>query len=380
MGDFSVSSNKQFFNYLTENNITRVKYAAKIAIIIELILLGRNIYYYGISFHYYVRLYLAMLFISIFILIILRSVQRIQLEDKKYRIAHRMMFAYYLFTLLWGVTVTLIDQLSYGHVTVYLTNLVLAATLFIGNKRTFFALHIIPVIVLLTGFILIVQTKVLIGHILNISFFWTFIIIGAQSMYKQTEKNYKQRLLLNEQNEELIAMNQTLEFYANRDPLTRLANRYYLERHMNKVLTEKWQIAIFIFDIDSFKMYNDFYGHPQGDKVLQAVGETLTHFVEEKGLFACRYGGEEFLVVGLNMSEQDAAMIAEEIRLAIEALQIPHERSAAAPYVTISLGYVVQEVESLEQFEKYIDLADQALYTAKKAGRNQTAFLSKLLS
>ncbi|WP_107840879.1 GGDEF domain-containing protein [Metasolibacillus meyeri] len=374
MGNFD----KHFFHYLTENNITRVKYAARIAIILELSLLARNIYYYGFSLHYYVQLYLSLLIVSVITLLGIHGVQRIKLAEKRYNLAQGIMFAYYLFTLLWGVTITLIDQKSYGHVTVYLTNLVIVATLFICNKRTFFAIHIIPVLVLIMGFLYIVPTgKALSGHMINISFFWIFIIIAAYSMFKQTENNYKQRLLLNEQNEELIALNQNLEFYANRDPLTQLANRYYLERYVNNLMTAKQNMAIFIFDIDSFKTYNDFYGHPKGDKVLQAVGRTLAHFTEEQGLLACRFGGEEFLVVGLDISTEDAAIIAENIRTTIEELQIPHEKSEVSAYITVSLGYVVQEVENNEQFDECLDLADQALYMAKKAGRNQTAFLSK---
>lgn len=124
------------------------------------------------------------------------------------------------------------------------------------------------------GFLYIVPTgKALSGHMINISFFWIFIIIAAYSMFKQTENNYKQRLLLNEQNEELIALNQNLEFYANRDPLTQLANRYYLERYVNNLMTAKQNMAIFIFDIDSLKHITIFMVIQKAIKCCKLLGE-----------------------------------------------------------------------------------------------------------
>ncbi|GLC88641.1 GGDEF domain-containing protein [Lysinibacillus piscis] len=321
-----------------------------------------------------------MLIASVIILLVIRKIEVIQNEEKKYRLAHYTMFGYYLFVLLWGVSVTLFDQLSYGHVTVYLTNLFLTSTLFIASRRTTFVLHIIPIITLLTGFIYLVPTgKALSGHIINISFFWIFAILLTNTLLTQMEKIFKQRLLLNEQNEQLRLLNHNLEFYANRDPLTQLANRYHLETYLNEKLREKQTVSIFIFDIDSFKSYNDFYGHPQGDKVLQAIGHALHHLATKNQLFACRLGGEEFLLIGFQLTVEQTAEIAEEIRATVAELQIPHEKSPTKPYVTASLGYIQAKIETMQQFDEYVQLADEALYTAKHNGRNQVYGSAQIL-
>lgn len=376
----TINLKQQFFNYLTETNITRVKLAAILGIIIEACLLARNIYFYGISFHYYVQLYLAMLLASALVLVAANQILKMQNQERKYRLAHYIMLAYYLFILIWGVLVTLLDQLSYGHVTAYLTNLLIAVTLFVCSLRTFFVLHVIPFSLLMGSLLYMAPTdKALSGHLINIFCFVMFAVLGSRTIFVHTEKIFKQGILLNEKNEQLYELNRDLEFYANRDPLTGLANRYCLENYLNRMLQANQQIAIFIFDIDYFKLYNDFYGHLKGDEVLKSVSNQLMRIANDDQLFACRLGGEEFVLLGFGLSYEKSTALAQKIKTAINALQIPHDKSPVDAHVTISLGYTVQKLENIQHFTEFLNIADQALYMAKDSGRNEIKFSSKAL-
>lgn len=374
----TVNKKRQFFNYLTEHNMTRVKLAAIIGIIIESCLLARNIYFYGITFHYYVQLYLAMLLASALVLVATNYIQNMHNQDKKYRLANYVILAYYFFILTWGVLVTLLDQMSYGHVTAYLTNLLIVVTLFVCNLRTFFALHIVPFSILLGSLLYTAPTdKALSGHLINISCFIIFAVLGSRTIFVHIEKIFKQGILLNEQNERLYELNRNLEFYANRDPLTGLANRYCLENYLNRMLRVNQHIAIFIFDIDYFKLYNDFYGHLKGDEVLKIVSNELARIANEENLFVCRLGGEEFVLLGFGLSYEKSTELAQKIKAAVSALQIPHEKSPVESCVTISLGYTVQKLDNIQHFNEFLNIADQALYMAKNSGRNEIKFSSK---
>lgn len=288
------------------------------------------------------------------------------------------MFIYYLFTLFWGVTMTLIDQLSYGHVTAYLINLLIACSLFISKKRTFILLHVFPIVILAIGFILLISNpNILIGHFINITVFWIFAALCSRLIYRQTVKSFEQELRLNEQNKELNRLNQHLEFLANKDSLTELANRHYLTTYLRNKLVEPQNMMIIMVDIDSFKQYNDYYGHIKGDEVLKEVAQVLQTIADKYQLFAARLGGEEFILIGLNLSEEQATIIAKEVCYCVEQLHIPHEKSKTESYITISLGFIVNQVNTMSDFDTALHLADQALYKAKENGGNQATYYHK---
>lgn len=162
------------------------------------------------------------------------------------------------------------------------------------------------------------------------------------------------------------------------DGLTGLSNRHFLDEMLDKewkrARRNKYPISIMMIDLDFFKNYNDTYGHLKGDECLKSVADVLKGTARRPGDVVARFGGEEF-VVALAMTDTiDAVSIAEKIRMEVEALKIPHERSKISGYVTLSIGVVSaipnQNMSSMD-LTKY---ADEALYKAKEEGRNRVVF------
>ena len=128
-----------------------------------------------------------------------------------------------------------------------------------------------------------------------------------------------------------------------------------------------------MFDIDKFKLYNDTFGHPAGDKVITAVAQTAaSHFHRSTDLFA-RYGGEEFVAVFLGEQGASAFEFMKTVRQSVEDLHIPHN-SPVSPWVTISVGGVTLTPRRGDKLADNLKLADTMLYEAKRAGRNQVVW------
>ena len=164
---------------------------------------------------------------------------------------------------------------------------------------------------------------------------------------------------------------QTLEAMIRTDPLTELANR----RKLDETLTTEWlraqrtrkPLSLIMIDVDHFKSFNDTYGHPYGDEALRLVGKTLKTFVRRSTDLVARYGGEEFAMVLPDTHAEGAAQLAERIRHTIE--QLPPIKPGGIP-ITVSLGTCTQQVTADDSQTRFLHCADQALYEAKKNGRN----------
>ena len=161
------------------------------------------------------------------------------------------------------------------------------------------------------------------------------------------------------------------------DELTGVANRRRYEDESASRWREaiRFQIpfSICMFDIDKFKLYNDTFGHPAGDKVITAVAQTAaSHFHRSTDLFA-RYGGEEFVAVFLGEQGASAFEFMKTVRQSVEDLHIPHN-SPVSPWVTISVGGVTLTPRRGDKLADNLKLADTMLYEAKRAGRNQVVW------
>ncbi len=161
------------------------------------------------------------------------------------------------------------------------------------------------------------------------------------------------------------------------DGLTDLSNhrtfQHGIQIMLHRAKRTKKPLSLIFCDIDHFKKINDQYGHPFGDHVLKEVAQTIKSTVRTIDL-AARYGGEEFAIVLENSSKSGAHIMAERIRKEIEALSFDYEGSEFR--VTISLGVAVYPEDSIEKTE-IIELADQALYSAKEGGRNRCVLWSE---
>lgn len=163
------------------------------------------------------------------------------------------------------------------------------------------------------------------------------------------------------------------EEFANRDALTGLANRHYLDTRIKEIYleaqAEATPTAVLMIDVDYFKAFNDRYGHPAGDLCLKRVAGAIMAEMRSIDDMAVRYGGEEFLVVLPNARLHEALRAGERIRRAVEKFAIPNERRGKSHVVTVSVGVVADDISCCQQSE-LIDGADEALYKAKHAGRN----------
>ena len=170
-----------------------------------------------------------------------------------------------------------------------------------------------------------------------------------------------------------------IEQEATVDQLTGVANR----RRYDKVSLTRWQeavrlavpISICMFDIDKFKIYNDTFGHPAGDRTIKAVAEAASSFLRRGTDFFARYGGEEFVALMLGEGAANDFAHMRKIRQAVEDLNIPHNPEAS-PWVTVSVGGVTVVPKPGDDYGTYLKLADTMLYDAKRLGRNRVLWTS----
>ena len=147
---------------------------------------------------------------------------------------------------------------------------------------------------------------------------------------------------LNDANSALEDANRRLTELSHRDPLTGVANR----RRFEDVLETEWRrafrsgatVSLLMADVDSFKLYNDTHGHPEGDACLRCVAAAFQSGLKRASDLLARYGGEEFIVLLPDTEPQRAAALADDLRAGVQALGISHPGAPAAPVVTVSLG------------------------------------------
>lgn len=174
--------------------------------------------------------------------------------------------------------------------------------------------------------------------------------------------------------EEIDELQGQLREQANRDSLTGLYNRRFLDTTLARELArgsrEGKPLSLLMIDVDYFKKYNDHYGHQAGDECLKIVARTLLTSARRASDLAARYGGEEFSIVLADTDATTARRLAEEVRQAIESLDMPHESSRAG-MLTISVGLATMAGEAYNDVDSLLRAADEALYRAKHGGRNQ---------
>lgn len=174
---------------------------------------------------------------------------------------------------------------------------------------------------------------------------------------------------------------QALTKNAEEDPLTGILNRRGLDRNLNVILPycirNKSMIAMIILDIDNFKLYNDSFGHPEGDRCIKYVANAIKKTARRSTDFAARIGGEEFVVFVHGTKDLEPVQLAEKIRANVEAMQIKHSPLLGSSVVTVSVGVASIIPSDMECMNELYSKADKALYTAKKHGRNIVVFDGK---
>ncbi len=165
------------------------------------------------------------------------------------------------------------------------------------------------------------------------------------------------------------------------DSLTGLSNRRYFDEMLaiefSRLKRTGSKMSLIMMDLDYFKKFNDTYGHIAGDDCLRRFAAVIQGVAGRTCDIVARYGGEEFVIILPETAADGAKALTERIMYAVKKLEIPHEASDVSKYVTVSIGVVTVFVTDFILPEQILLLADEALYRAKKGGRNRIETVSE---
>jgi diguanylate cyclase (GGDEF)-like protein len=212
-------------------------------------------------------------------------------------------------------------------------------------------------------------TGIAIGLPFDVLYYTTAMLGGAAVIGGISTYNLEYALRTN------FLETRVLNELAERDGMTGLYNRRifddYVERLWRQSRRESTGVAIIFVDLDFFKLYNDLYGHQAGDDCLKRIAKCIARGAKRPFDFAARYGGEEFVLVLYGPPDDYARTVPEQIRRDVLELAIPHAGSQAAKHVTVSVGLALAKPGTSRSLVGAIQAADEALYQAKREGRNR---------
>lgn len=220
------------------------------------------------------------------------------------------------------------------------------------------------------------------GEMLLLAFALGHRIRELEQERRQAERAYQQRLEreVQERTAELQQANERLAALSLTDPLTGLANRRRWDAH----LEEEWRrairacipVTVILADVDRFKPFNDCFGHQRGDEVLRRIAEVLMGACRRPGDLVARYGGEEFALLFPGVELEEGREIAEQLRQKVEELRVFHPGAFPHSALTLSLGVAAMVPRHVDELAALVARADEGLYGAKRAGRNQVGVVS----
>jgi len=269
--------------------------------------------------------------------------------------------------------------------TLYYAGLLLCVVFFFTFMRLYFTYAALLSWVLFALYILITAGFGRISDTVftnNVCFFLAFNVTGTlacYSMERLMRSDFLQQRTIKEQTDQLkVALvevdqaRRSAEEASRSDPLTGLFNRRFFfgmaEAELARDRRYEHSLAVIMLDVDFFKSINDRYGHSVGDQVLLEVAVQLKKNLRQTDI-ACRYGGDEFVILLPETEVDTAGFVANRLRESVEAIKLVTEKGPVV--VTLSLGIAAYARGDLENIDLLIKRADQALYEAKQAGRNQ---------
>jgi len=246
--------------------------------------------------------------------------------------------------------------------------LVCALILFANSPILNFCLTLAAVSIFIVLSVLFKSQEIYVTDIFNVVF---SAIVSVFVCWRTTKLRFMSDLNISKMENE---RNKYLE-ESTIDVLTKIRNRRDFMQTFHRYLVNYREGDVFlclaIADIDFFKNYNDFYGHPKGDDCLRAIGEAFNRLKETMGVYCARVGGEEFALLWFEKEDvSHVNAVVSRVTKLIQLLKIPHEKSSVSKYVTMSLGVYVEKCGASSDTEEMYNLADKALYSAKEGGRN----------
>ncbi|OQB25545.1 MAG: Phytochrome-like protein cph2 [Firmicutes bacterium ADurb.Bin182] len=286
--------------------------------------------------------------------------------------------------LFWCAAVALIDQLSAGQVTLYVSAIFMVGIFPLLSPAALFAVYA-PVHAL---FLLLLpqfrqNPAIAFANAVNTSVCIVFAFIISCMLYRNKWNDILNKNLvqnrnreLREINERLLRTNQNLEQMSSTDSLTGLLNR----RMLNERLSAEWQIcksfsvpiSVLMLDIDCFKRINDIYGHQTGDICLLRISNVINSVVQHPSYIVARWGGEEFILALPRAEKEKAYYLAEQIRKEVESLDDFCENFNDK--ITVSIGICSAVPSDSLTVRDMIEAADKALYKAKSKNGNRTEY------
>lgn len=390
------SEKEAFQRKLAIENLERGRILAIVSIIMESIFAVVD----GISsylkvddrfwFDGYLAMYILMILINLGYLFFISRFREVEtISPEKLRKLNTGIVAYGTLVLCWGSVISLMDQKLYGELMAFMVSMITFSILCFLNNWQILIPYFCSVCILVVGLPLFQPSQdILIGHYLNLSIFVFISWLASRMMYKGYCTNYmgsvmlrqSNCLLAKEMNENkeinirLAVANLQLKKLALIDELTGVPNRRSFWNYMDLTFgcykSEPFSLSVLMIDIDFFKQFNDNYGHDEGDRALIAVAEQIQSVIRSPQEFFGRWGGEEFIYTLLNTDEKEIAKVADTIRKKVRELHISHAYSNIGAYVSVSIGTGTVRVSGREDVHKAIELADRALYMAKKNGRD----------
>ncbi len=207
-------------------------------------------------------------------------------------------------------------------------------------------------------------------------------LIANYRMEQDRRRAFRAAMREQDRNEELSQAVEMLGRLSSEDALTRIPNRREFDRRLHlewgRARREGQSLALVLIDVDSFKNYNDRYGHPAGDECLRRIAAALRVVPQRSSDLVARLGGEEFAVLLPATTIGDAAQLAEQMHKAVLDLHIQHEASEVAPVVSASFGVAAMLPSLHGDADELMANADTALYRAKRNGRNRVIAYSQV--
>jgi diguanylate cyclase (GGDEF)-like protein len=353
-------------------NINRVYYLSIILIpliIINLLIMIYKHDHYGGSDIYWHLLMGIHFYLMIVLPIFTYFANKFRRSEKSNKDIEIIITVFVVKILLVGIIITTLDQMLTNSITVYFMTAVLVAAVF--NIRptlalSYYLLLIVVVLLLLSRYQ--PNKDIFISHIMEVISAGVISYAISFITWKNTKLTILQNRKIEEQQKELEVKNSKLSNIAFYDHMTSLYNRRKIDQIIDQELkvlkNKKFEYSIIILDLDNFKMVNDKYGHPVGDKILIELSGLLernTRATDSVG----RWGGEEFIILLPFTHKTTAKSIAEKLRCKIENHRF--EIEGMSIYITASFG--VSELDDSYKKKSY-QKADKALYMAKKERKN----------
>lgn len=324
----------------------------------------------------YFSLYLALLLATLAALAVLLAVRRDTARCA--RAYNRACFAYSLFFCLWSTGITLLDQRVSENITVYVAA-VISVSVFV-YLRPWQALVLFPVnhLVLLLFFTAFQGAPVNnTGNYLNSTVLCIVAVLLSLFRYHSKMADYQNRCTITGQAAEIQEINKQLRELVVTDTLSGLRNRRYLDAELyprwEELLLLHRQIGVIMLDIDDFKRYNDIHGHQKGDDCIRLIAGVLAREAGAQAATILRYGGEEFTLILPGVSDTELMQTAEAIRRGVENLRLDNRPDTGLCWVTVSEGVFWCRAEEPLTLEQCLKRADDALYEAKRQGKNRVA-------